>query len=107
MAYTCLFLSQKTMPKEVKPKKSAAPAKAAQAAKGSLFEKRSRSFAIGNDIQPKRDVGRFVRWPKYVRLQRQKAVLLKRLKVPPAINQFSQTLDKVGFGRSVLFFFFC
>ena len=48
----------------------------------------------GADIQPKRDVGRFVRWPKYVRLQRQKSVLLKRLKVPPAINQFTQTVDK-------------
>merc|ERR1712156_1003937 len=37
---------------------------------------------------------RFVRWPKYIRLQRQKAVLQTRLKVPPPINQFSQALDK-------------
>jgi large subunit ribosomal protein L7Ae len=29
-----------------------------------------------------------------VRLQRQKATLLKRLKVPPPINQFNQTLDR-------------
>lgn len=35
-----------------------------------------------------------MRWPKYIRVQRQKAVLQKRLKVPPPINQFSQTLDK-------------
>nr|AHB12453.1 60S Ribosomal Protein L7A [Pantala flavescens] len=59
-----------------------------------LFEKRPRNFAIGQDIQPKRDLSRFVRWPKYIRIQRQKAVLQRRLKVPPAINQFSQTLDK-------------
>lgn len=59
-----------------------------------LFERRARNFGIGQDIQPKRDLSRFVRWPKYVRLQRQKAVLLKRLKVPPAINQFKHTLDK-------------
>ncbi|XP_022903181.1 large ribosomal subunit protein eL8 [Onthophagus taurus] len=59
-----------------------------------LFEKRSRNFGIGQDIQPVRDLSRFVRWPKYIRIQRQKAVLQKRLKVPPPINQFTQTLDK-------------
>ena len=48
----------------------------------------------GQNIQPKRDLTRFVKWPKYVRLQRQKAILLKRLKVPPSINQFSSTLDR-------------
>lgn len=48
----------------------------------------------GGDIQPKRDLSRFMRWPKYVRLQRQKAVLQQRLKVPPPIHQFKQTLDR-------------
>ena len=48
----------------------------------------------GQDIQPKRDLSRFVRWPKYIRLQRQKAIILQRLKVPPSINQFSQALDR-------------
>lgn len=37
---------------------------------------------------------RFVRWPKYIRLQRQKAVLLKRLKIPPPVNQFRTALDR-------------
>jgi len=50
-------------------------------------------YIIGQDIQPKRDLSRFVRWPKYIRLQRQKAVLNQRLKVPPPINQFKQALD--------------
>jgi large subunit ribosomal protein L7Ae len=45
-------------------------------------------------VQPKADVGRFVRWPHYVRLQRQRKVMLQRLKVPPAVNQFHQPLDK-------------
>jgi len=45
-------------------------------------------------VQPKRDLTRFVRWPKYIRMQRQKRVLLHRLKVPPTINQFTRTLDK-------------
>jgi len=62
--------------------------------KNPLFEKRTRNFAIGQDIQPKRDMTRFVRWPKYILLQRQRAVLEKRLKVPPTINQFKFTLDK-------------
>jgi large subunit ribosomal protein L7Ae len=59
-----------------------------------LIEKRPRNFSIGNDVQPKRDLTRMVRWPEYVRLQRQRAILKRRLKVPPAINQFSRTLDK-------------
>jgi len=59
-----------------------------------LFDKRPRNFGIGQNIQPKRDLSRFVKWPRYIRLQRQKAILLKRLKVPPSINQFSATLDR-------------
>jgi large subunit ribosomal protein L7Ae len=62
--------------------------------KNPLFEKKQRNHGIGNSIQPKRDLTHFVRWPKYVRLQRQKRVLFDRLKVPPSIHQFSRTLDK-------------
>eukprot|EP01134_Creolimax_fragrantissima_P005421 CFRG5421T1 len=59
-----------------------------------LFEAKARNFGIGGDIQPKRDLGRFVKWPKYIRLQRQRAILMQRLKVPPTLNQFSKCLDK-------------
>jgi len=59
-----------------------------------LFESRKRDFSIGNAIQPKRDVTRFVRWPRYIQLQRKKRILMQRLKVPPTINQFTKTLDK-------------
>merc|ERR1712130_274265 len=62
--------------------------------KNPLFVARPRNFEIGQSIQPKRDLSRFVKWPKYIRLQRQKAVLQTRLKIPPPINQFSQALDK-------------
>eukprot|EP00055_Hartaetosiga_balthica_P002502 m.4213 g.4213 ORF g.4213 m.4213 type:complete len:260 (-) comp2186_c0_seq1:198-977(-) len=58
------------------------------------FTPKPRNFSIGGSVQPKRNVGRFVKWPKYVRLQRQRQVLLRRLKVPPSINQFTETLDK-------------
>lgn len=59
-----------------------------------LFEKRPRNFGIGQSIQPKRDLSRFIRWPKYVRLQRQKTILYKRLKIPPPINQFTMAVDR-------------
>ena len=35
-----------------------------------------------------------VKWPAYIRLQRQKKILNLRLKVPPAIAQFQNTLDR-------------
>lgn len=59
-----------------------------------LFEKRPKNFGIGQNVQPKRDLTRFVKWPRYIRLQRQRSVLLKRLKVPPSVSQFSSTLDR-------------
>lgn len=65
-----------------------------KAQKNPLFEKTPRNFRLGGDIQPKRDLTRFVRWPKFVRLQRMKRVMLMRLKVPPAINQFNMTIDR-------------
>jgi len=59
-----------------------------------LFEKRPRNFGIGQDIQPSRDLSRFVKWPRYIRVQRQKRVLQERLKIPPPINQFNHTVDR-------------
>merc|ERR1712164_158726 len=59
------------------------------------IEKKPRKFSVGGDVlPPKRDLTRFVKWPKYIRLQRAKMTLLKRIKIPPAINQFAQTFDK-------------
>ncbi|KAI9780777.1 MAG: 60S ribosomal protein L8B [Geoglossum umbratile] len=59
-----------------------------------LIEKRPRNFGIGQDIQPGRNLSRMVKWPEYVRLQRQKKILNLRLKVPPAIAQFQNVLDR-------------
>lgn len=73
-----------------------------KAASNPLFGKRERQNGIGGDLPlGKRDLGRYVRWPKYVRLQRQRRVLYQRLKVPPAINQFNNALDK-STAKSVL-----
>merc|ERR1719310_2278871 len=74
-------------------------ADAKKAKKNPLFEKTPRSFRLGGDIQPKRNLTRFVRFPKYVRLQRMKRIMLMRLKVPPAINQFNMAIDKNQAGQ--------
>jgi large subunit ribosomal protein L7Ae len=76
-------------PKSKKPVKST-PAKKADP----LFPSKPRSFTIGGDIRYSKDLSRFVRWPKYIRIQRQRAVLYQRLKVPPSVNQFTKTLSK-------------
>lgn len=88
------------------PAKKAAPAPAA-AKKGSkrpasafhkehahLFPKAPRHFGIGRSARPAKDLSRFVKWPRYVRIQRQRSILKKRLKVPPSINQFTKAVDK-------------
>lgn len=90
------------MPKAAKSKKMPAPApyddpkgkKAAPEPTGPIWEAHKKNFSIGGDIQPRRDLSRYVRWPKYIRIQRQRKILYERLKVPPAINQFTNTLDK-------------
>ncbi|KNZ52843.1 large subunit ribosomal protein L7Ae [Puccinia sorghi] len=73
---------------------SAKPGRNSKSAKNPLLERRPKNFGIGQDIQPTRDLTRFVKWPEYVRLQRQKVILNQRLKVPPSIAQFSNHLDK-------------
>jgi len=60
-----------------------------------LIQKKPKDFRVGADIMHKMDVTRFVKWPKYIRLQRQKAILYQRIKIPPTVNQFNScTLDR-------------
>ncbi|PPS15276.1 hypothetical protein GOBAR_AA05305 [Gossypium barbadense] len=59
-----------------------------------LFEKCPKQFGIGGAIPPKKDLHHFVKWPKVVRIQRKKRILKQRLKVLPALKQFTKTLDK-------------
>lgn len=75
--------------------KSKTPAAKAPAKADPLFPSRPRSFNVGGAVRPQgRDLSRFVKWPKYVRIQRQRAVLYQRLKVPPSINQFTKSIGK-------------
>lgn len=59
-----------------------------------LFQAKPKNFRIGGDIRHKTDLGRFVKWPTYIRIQRQRKILYQRLKVPPSIKQFQHTLNK-------------
>ncbi|GAM26561.1 hypothetical protein SAMD00019534_097360 [Acytostelium subglobosum LB1] len=78
--------------------KTAAPAKKGAKKPRTLFNnlytKKVRVFGTGFGVIPKHDLTHFVKWPRYVRIQRQRRVLLRRLKVPPTINQFTRVLDK-------------
>jgi len=78
----------------VKKSAPAASGKGAASTYAHLFEKATRTYGIGRALPPSKDLSRYVLWPTYIRLQRHKAILKKRLKVPPSLNQFSRTLDK-------------
>lgn len=70
---------------------SAAPAKESNP----LYERRPKSFGVGGAPPPKgADLHRWVKWPRYVRLQRQRRVLTQRLKVPPALARFAKAADR-------------
>lgn len=59
-----------------------------------LSQPSPKNFRFGNDIRPSIVKSRFVKFPRYVELQRQKRILMKRLKCPPALAQFFDPLDK-------------
>ena len=59
-----------------------------------LCQPNPKNFRFGNDVRPRIVKSRFVKFPRYVQLQRQKRILMKRLKCPPALAQFFDPLDK-------------
>lgn len=78
-------------------KKGGKKAEPAKEHKGNYFKalytpKPKPPRGIGNPYHA-RDLSRYVKWPRYIRIQRQRKILYNRLKVPPAINQFTRTLD--------------
>ena len=81
----------------VKKVKSEAPAKPKDkliTSKHPLSQPAPKNFNFGNDVRPRIVKSRFVKFPRYVQLQRQKRILMKRLKCPPALAQFFEPLDK-------------
>jgi len=89
---------QKVAPKAAT--KKAAPVKKvekkAAPQEASPFVARPKNFGIGADVPYSRDISRFMRWPAFVTRQRKKRVLQRRLKVPPALNQFAKVLDRTS-----------
>jgi large subunit ribosomal protein L7Ae len=76
-------------------KKAAQPVKKTKApTEVSKFSARPKNFGVGQDLPYARDISRFMRWPHFVTMQRKKRVLQRRLKTPPALAQFSKTLDR-------------
>ena len=59
-----------------------------------LCQPNPKNFRFGNDVRPRIVKSRFVKFPRYVQLQRQKRILMKRLKCPSALSQFFEPLDK-------------
>jgi len=59
-----------------------------------LLKKQSKLFGLGGDLPPRRDVRRFVKWPRYIRVQRRRRILYQSIKVPSIISQLSRPLDK-------------
>jgi large subunit ribosomal protein L7Ae len=83
----------------VKKTKNAEPSKPKQkekikTVKHPLCQPNPKNFRFGNDVRPRIVKSRFVKFPRYVQLQRQKRILMKRLKCPPALAQFFDPLDK-------------
>ncbi|KAK8792747.1 hypothetical protein WA158_004911 [Blastocystis sp. Blastoise] len=56
-----------------------------------LFPSEPRNFRIGGAIRHKTDLSRYVKWPRYVQIQRQRKILQQRLKCPPNVTQFKHT----------------
>merc|ERR1712130_293297 len=65
--------------------------------------KPSTKIGSGGVIPKSAALGRLMRWPKYVRLQRQRKILLQRLKIPPALNIFNRGCSKEFAHRIVRF----
>jgi len=59
------------------------------------FKKPSRKIGRGGVMPKTKALGRLIRWPKYVKLQRQQKVLLQRLKIPPSLNIFNAPIGRL------------
>ena len=82
------------MVKKVKSSAPSKPKEKLQVSKHPLSQPAPKNFNFGNDVKPRIVKSRFVKFPRYVQLQRQKRILMKRLKCPPALAQFFDPLDK-------------
>ena len=82
------------MVKKLKKEQEKSPKEKIITQKHPLSQPAPKNFRFGNNIRPRIVKSRFVKFPRYVELQRRKRILMKRLKCPPALSQFLDPLDK-------------
>jgi len=84
------------MPKKLTRRRKAGPKPAGQqVATETPFKSKPKNFSTGCAILPKtHKLGRMMKWPVYIRVQRQEQILKQRLKVPSAIALFDRAADK-------------
>jgi len=84
------------MPKKLTRRRKAGPKPAGQqVASETPFKPKPKNFSTGCAILPKtHKLGRMMKWPVYIRVQRQEQILKQRLKVPSAIALFDRAADK-------------
>lgn len=54
----------------------------------------SRKLGSGGVLRKNSSLGRLIKWPRYVQLQRQRKILLQRLKIPPSLNIFNNACSR-------------
>ncbi|KAJ6242427.1 60s ribosomal protein l7a [Anaeramoeba flamelloides] len=86
--------SKQVRQKKNQPKKQKGKGKRKGKKKQKKVDKFAKVYSKQKKSAPVRDLYQVMRWPKYIKIQRQRKVLMKRLRVPPAINQFTNTLER-------------
>ncbi|KAL0207340.1 hypothetical protein P9112_011968 [Eukaryota sp. TZLM1-RC] len=85
------------------PRKTKVVAKPKKTVTNPLIVPRPKAKGIGQGVPITPDLTHFVKWPQYIRVQRMRAVLKKRLSCPPQVNQFNNTLDKNAASKLLTF----
>ena len=67
--------------------------------KNPLSHPSPKNFRHGNDIRPRIIKSQFMKFPRYVQLQRQKKILMKRKKCSPSLAKFFEPLNKDNFKK--------
>jgi large subunit ribosomal protein L7Ae len=57
------------------------------------FQTDPKIFGIHRKGYQNRKLSRFIKWPKYIRIQKQRCILSKKLKIPTMISQFTKILN--------------
>merc|ERR1711907_217900 len=62
--------------------------------KHSHARRKFKTSSASNILRSKQNLNRFVRWPRYVRLQRRRRFIHQTIKAPHVISEFYTTVDR-------------